>query len=117
MQLQRLCEAHDTIYLHVLQPNQYVTDSKVLSADEIKHAFYAAQDLGQVIKEQYPQLIAETDWLKNAGVTFSDQTMLFVAEAGTIYSDPFCHYNQRGNEMLAAAVAEELTQLITARQP
>lgn len=111
-QLQRLCEATDTVYLHVLQPNQYVTDSKVLTAHEQEHAFYAGQELGEAIRELYPRLLAEADWLKDMRVTFSDQTMLFVGEADTIYSDPFCHYNQRGNEMLAAAVADELAKLI-----
>lgn len=117
VQLQRLCHATDTIYLHVLQPNQYVADSKVLSAHELKHAFFADQELGEVIKELYPRLLDEVDWLKNAGVEFSDQTMLFGDETDTIYSDPFCHYNQRGNEMLAAAVVQALLQLIPDSTP
>ena len=112
VQLQRLCHASDTVYLHVLQPNQYVAGSKVLSDQEKNDYFDPNGELGDVIKEIYPRLVAESAWLKTAGVAFSDQTMLFVDIAETIYCDPFCHYNQRGNEMLATAVAEEPARLI-----
>ena len=112
VQLQHLCHATNTIYLHVLQPNQYVTNSKVLSKHEQETAYDPQQDLGIAIAELYPQLLTEVDWLKSFGVEFSDQTMLFQNETDTIYSDPFCHYNQRGNEMLAEAVASELLRLL-----
>lgn len=115
VQLQHLCEASGSVYLHVLQPNQYMAGTKVLSAHEVEFAFFAEQELGTAIREMYPRLVAEAEWLQNAGVKFSDQTMLFAGEADTIYCDPFCHYNQRGNEMLAAAVADELAQLISLR--
>lgn len=117
VQLQHACEATNTIYLHVLQPNQYMTDSKAMSAYELENAYREEQVLGKAIARLYPRLLNEAPWLQTAGVAFSDQTMLFADETDTIYSDPFCHYNQRGNEMLAEAVARELTLLIPETNP
>ena len=43
--------------------------------------------------------------MKRLGVRFHDLTRIFEAEKGRIYIDSCCHYNQRGNDMLAAEIA------------
>jgi hypothetical protein len=44
---------------------------------------------------------------------FHDVTGLFANETDTIYSDYFCHYNSRGTNMLAEAVAEKVIEALS----
>jgi hypothetical protein len=43
--------------------------------------------------------------LEEMGVAFHDLTRLFAEDHDTIYSDYFCHYNERGTNMLSEHVA------------
>jgi hypothetical protein len=105
LQLRNLCAGNGTRYVHVLQPNQYFSGSKPLSAVEIKSMHIPSQSYGQSIAKAYPLLVAEGPRLRELGVNFRDLTMIFATADDTIYADPFCHYNAQGNEMLARAVA------------
>jgi hypothetical protein len=42
-------------------------------------------------------------------VHFVDLTMLFKDVEETIYEDDCCHVNQRGNDLIAAKLAEAMT--------
>jgi hypothetical protein len=109
-QLHRLCAANGIGYLHVLQPNQYHLGSKPLS-DLERDKFYNDKDrLSICIQRGYPLAIARGSDLRSDGLPFADLTQLFAAETDTIYCDWFCHYNQRGNDLLAVAVADALGQ-------
>ena len=61
-----------------------------------------------MVKRGYPLMIEEGRKLRPHGVDFHDLTQLFTDQTHTIYSDYFCHYNQTGNDLLAAAVARLL---------
>jgi hypothetical protein len=52
--------------------------------------------------------------LKRLGVPFRDLTRIFEGDTGRIYVDSCCHYNQRGNDMLAAEIARFVTASIEA---
>jgi hypothetical protein len=104
-----VCRSNGSIYAHVLQPNQYVAGSKRLDARERGMAWPLDFAHRRAVERGYPLLIAAGEELKRVGVPFRDLTRLFEAEAGGIYVDPCCHYNQRGNDMLAAEIAKFVT--------
>ncbi len=58
----------------------------------------------------YPKLIEAGSALRQSGVAFHDLTNLFVEEHETIYKDYFCHYNKRGSNLLAEAVAARILE-------
>jgi hypothetical protein len=107
-QLNFLCRANRIAYLHVLQPNQYVPDSKPLSPQELSAAYRDEECYALGVKHGYPELLREAATLRAEGVDFHDLTRLFAAFADPIYVDTCCHYNQKGNDLLAEAVAEAL---------
>jgi len=102
-------------YLHVLQPTlQDVVPrpSKPLSPEEQE---IAATQIGtwaawaEGVKKLYPRMRERADALREGGVAFEDLSYLFASTPGTIYYD-ICHYNQRGNEMLARAIVQRLAR-------
>jgi hypothetical protein len=105
IQMWKICRSNDIVYLHVLQPNQYVVGSKPLDASERRMAWTPDFPHRRATEGGYPLLIAAGEELSRLGVSFHDLTRIFEGEAGTIYVDPCCHYNQRGNDMLAAEIA------------
>lgn len=103
--MENLCRGQGIAYLHFLQPNQYVEGSKVLTAEERRIAWDAdVADAGRVATA-YPLLVARGRELDEQGVDFHDLTMLFHDDAGDIYADTCCHFNQRGAERVAEAIA------------
>lgn len=111
-QMYHVCTGNQIQYVHVLQPNQYHEGSKPLSAFELERCYAPEQDYAQAVKNCYPRLIAIGERLNKQGVQFCDLTSLFASETGTIYSDYFCHYNKRGTDMLAVAVADRIIEAV-----
>jgi len=107
-QLHHLCAGNGIHYLHVLQPNQYHAGSKPFSAQELKDFLIPNQLFVDTIRDSYPEAIQRGGKLRQEGIDFVDLTSLFSRETDTIYADYFCHYNQRGNDLLATAVARAL---------
>ena len=109
VQLGESCHAADCLYVHVLQPNQYLADSKVFTLKEeelVRTATSWELEQGDCVGVMYPKLIAVGKQMANDGVVFSDQSGLFTDVAETIYSDGCCHYNPRGYELLADSIAD-----------
>ncbi|HSP99068.1 MAG TPA: hypothetical protein VL049_17735 [Candidatus Dormibacteraeota bacterium] len=105
LEMENLCRGQGIEYLHFLQPNQYFEGSKVLNENERRVAWDAdVADAGRVATG-YPLLVARGRELAGQGVDFHDLTMLFHDDAGDIYSDPCCHFTQRGAERVAEAIA------------
>jgi hypothetical protein len=110
---ERLRSVSDSIgaaYLHVLQPNQYFT-KKVFSAEEQALAIDQGSPYKAAIEEGYGALRAAGTKLR--GVHFVDASGLFDTEQRLVFSDSCCHYNQLGNDLLAALVAEEVKTLLS----
>jgi len=106
LQIDHICRGNGTIYLHILQPNQYLPGSKPMGAEERRLAIIEGQKYGQAIAKGYPLLIGEGKQLREHGLRFYDLTMLFADVVEPIYVDPFCHYNAAGNELLSRAIAK-----------
>lgn len=110
---QSSCLIRDTLgargigYLHVVQPNQYFSRRK-FGADEAKIALNMDSPYRKAIETGYPKLLERIPALRAHGVRVLDATSLFDEAKEPVYSDDCCHYNQRGNDRLAQAIAEAM---------
>lgn len=84
-------------YFHFLQPNQYVKNSKPLSAEEQAHFYRPQSNYGINARTGYPLLQRSAEKLLRGRIHYFDATGLFVDEADTVYMDTCCHFNQVGN--------------------
>lgn len=103
-------------YLHVLQPNQYDEGSKPLSEHEREIAYAPDGEWPAGARRGYPLLRARIPELRARGVAVLDLSQLFAGVSEDIYSDPCCHYNLRGNDLLATAIARAILQQNTPTQ-
>jgi hypothetical protein len=95
-------------YLHVLQPNQYDEGSKVLTPREREIAWAPEGEWPDGVRRGYPLLRARIPGMRARGIAVLDLSQLFAGSTEDLYSDPCCHYNLRGNQLLADAIAEAL---------
>lgn len=115
LQMDLLCKANGIAFFACLQPNQYVPDSKPLSADELAVAIDTDPGLYQpLVLEGYPRLRAAGTRLRaERGLEFVDLTTVFENVDETVYVDDCCHVNELGN----ARMAEEIARAILASIP
>jgi len=111
-QMHQLCRANGTLYLHVLQPNQYVPGSKPLSEFELKKCIDPQGQTRAVVMNLFPQLQKKSEELRKYGVAFSDQTQVFSGVSETLYVDPWCHFNTEGNRILGEAISVVLLDML-----
>jgi hypothetical protein len=107
-QMHHLATAYGITYLHFLQPNQYVPGSKTMGSQEMRTTFNENHRCRPHVLAGYPLMIEEGQQLASAGVSFHDLTRLFAQVEDPIYIDTCCHYNETGQKLLAAAVAESI---------
>lgn len=115
-QMQALAEGHEFSYFHFLQPNQYVPDSKPLSRAE-EQILLPDLPSSRHVRSGYPLLIEEGERLREAGVSFHDITNVFRSEPATLYIDPCCHFNERGNELLAQEMVRRIRDELGSAEP
>ena len=115
--MHQLCRANGTLYLHVLQPNQYVPDSKPLTDFEKEKCIDPDGTNGATVKMLFPRLIETGRRMQADGLAFSDQTQVFSGVTETLYVDPWCHFNEEGNRMLCEALVPEIRELLDQQQP
>ena len=108
IQMERLCRGNGCQYIHFLQPNQYLRGSKPLSPIEREDLAHPDSPPAKVIERLYPKFLKRGQELSSTQVRFVDLTRLFEETSETVYVDPWCHYNEQGNQMLARAVAQEI---------
>ncbi len=109
IQMDRLSRANHALYLHFLQPNQYVPGSKpVMDAAERRLAYNDRSPYREGVLQGYPRLIEEGRELRSRGVRFHDLTMIFSDVGEPLYSDSCCHLNERGYQLLADAIARAI---------
>jgi hypothetical protein len=95
-------------YYHVLQPDQYLDGSKRLTREEKRLAFNERHIYRQSVVIGYPMLIDKGRMLLKNKVNFFDATMIFANVEETVYKDDCCHFNRRGNEILADYIIQEI---------
>jgi hypothetical protein len=92
-------------YLHVLQPNQYVEGSKVLTPAETEHAYDRRSEFAKGVRRGYPLLLQRGQEMTEDGISFHDLSMLFRGRQETLYVDSCCHYNHLGYQLVGDRVA------------
>lgn len=111
--LHTVAKGHHIPYYHFLQPNQYVADSKPM--DDKERAVALMEGSGRThpyaaaARKGYPQLIAQGQTLKQAGVPFHDLTMMFKDNSEVLYRDACCHLNTKGYDYVIDEIAAHIT--------
>ncbi|MCH7665593.1 MAG: hypothetical protein IH936_06680 [Acidobacteria bacterium] len=105
MLMNRLSSENGMRYFHFIQPNQYVEGSKPLSAEERRRAFRGRHPYRRGVVLGYPELLAQAQQSRTTKIAFHDLTGLFEGLRETLYVDSCCHFNHKGNRLLAEAVA------------
>ncbi len=111
-----LLASQRTPYLHVLQPNQYVSKHR-FSSEERKVALNPKSGYRAAIEQGYPKLRDDVMNLRTNGFPIVDASKIFDDEDTWVFSDDCCHYNQTGNELLARVIATAATDVIQQREP
>ena len=108
--LAAVAQVAEADYYHFLQPNQYVPNSKPLSAAELADFYRAGSRQERIVGEIYPRLQGFGERLlgESPAINYFDLTGIFAANRETLYADACCHFNARGNELLAAAMVERM---------
>lgn len=101
------------IYLHFLQPNQYVENSKSFTKEELQIAV-SREDYSYSIaaKKGYKYLIENGAEIKQKGVNFFDLTPMFKNEKQSVYSDMCCHFNELGNTLIADKIVKRVLESV-----
>jgi hypothetical protein len=100
IQMSHLARANGIVYVHALQPNQYVEGSKPLSAEERATSFDPRHPYRRGAVVGYPLLIQAGQRLAARGVRFIDWTQVYATVEESLYVDSCCHVNELGNELL-----------------
>ncbi len=111
-QMASLCRGARCQYLHCLQPNQYVPDSKVFSPLEREKYVRETLDHALIVKRLYPQFMQRGKELGQHGVRFRDLTMVFSQTTETVYCDGWCHFNESGSQIIAKEIAREVAAML-----
>jgi hypothetical protein len=115
VQMHELTRRSGALYLHFLQPNQYVSGSKVLTADELRSAYKPESPYGSNAAAGYPMLISAGAHFAEAGVPYEDLTRLFINDRRTLYVDDCCHLNPEGTDALASHIASRVAAALRSR--
>lgn len=109
-QMNALAKTYHIQYYHFLQPNQYVENSKPMSADEKKTAIMENHPYAGPARLGYPYLIAKGELLKKSGVPFHDLTMMFKDNNEVLYRDACCHFNEKGYDLIIDEIAKNIQE-------
>ena len=112
--MHQLCVANGIAYVHVLQPNQYLPGAKPLGDDERRVAYREDHPYRVAVERGYPLLIEAGGSLTASGVRFVDLSRIFAEVQEPLFVDDCCHFNQRGNAILANRLARELIAALPA---
>ncbi len=58
-----------------------------------------------MVKRLFPLLQQKSVELRQQGVNFSDQTLVFAGCSEKLYVDPWCHFNTEGNRILCESIS------------
>jgi len=104
--MRRLALGAGAVYVHALQPSQYLEGSKRLTPRERERAYRPEAEWPRLARGGYPLLQRAGESLRRQGVAFEDLTGIFREVSDTLYVDDCCHLNRRGNRILALRLAE-----------
>ncbi len=108
LQINALAKSNGFKYYHFLQPNQYDVGSKPMDPEERANIYFETHIFRSGPEVAYPLMRKAGKELAAEGENFHDLSGLFKNVEEDTYSDNCCHMNQRGNEMLAKAIAQAI---------
>lgn len=103
--MHQLATANGMQYYHVLQPNQYIPNSKPMGAEEKKIAFKEDHHYRADVERAYPLLQQAGQELRELGVQFYDMVSVFSDVPEQTYIDDCCHLTRFGYGLLSDAVS------------
>lgn len=106
--LHGMCAERGIPYLHVLQPTLHDPGAKPMTAEE-RAKGHATPAWIEGVRAGYPLLRAGCAELARQGVPCVDLSRVFADVDETLYFDA-CHFNERGHDLLGAAVAEAMLE-------
>lgn len=112
IQMKQLVEGQGGRYFQFLQPNQYLTTQRRLTPEEQNTAIRPDHPYAPGVKQGYPQLLQQSDRLKQNGVNFFNALTVLDAEPSTVYIDDCCHYNRLGRRIFANYIAQSIVQTL-----
>jgi hypothetical protein len=97
------------LYMHVIQPNQWLKTSGDYQPIDKDHIYKWVIDL---VNDGYPRLLLQVPALVASGVPVYDATMIFRGlPARELYSDDCCHFTEKGAQLFATGIAKQVTLL------
>ena len=111
--MKELLDRRNTPYFQFIQPNQYEPTDRTFTENERAIAISGASDFRTGVLKGYPLLLAELVKLQQAGVNAQSAINVFDNVSEPVYEDNCCHYNERGNEIFGAYVANTIRQALS----
>jgi hypothetical protein len=115
--MRQFCAGRGIVFLHFLQPNQYVAGSKPMREAERRLAVRPDSTYGPIAAAGYGELQRVGRDLLREGEPFHDLTGLFAGVEAPVYADDCCHLNGRGNALLRGKIGKELGRALAAALP
>jgi len=106
--MRAMVEGQGGLYLHFLQPNQYIDGNKILSSWERANAVLESGSYGNVYQLYHPVLLEKSKVLEQRGVNYFDLTFIFKDISDTLYIDNCCHINNKGIDLIAEKLVETI---------
>ncbi|RMG44102.1 MAG: hypothetical protein D6719_02425 [Candidatus Dadabacteria bacterium] len=109
--MQYLCSSMQIPYLEVVQPNQYYSRKKFseleasLALNKASPYRIAAAKGYKVLDSKLPDAVA-------SGLNIVSAIDIFNKTSEIVFSDDCCHYNQRGNDILAEFIADKIVRYL-----
>lgn len=111
-----LSQLHNKKSFFFLQPSQYIKNGKILTQEEKKIALLKDPKELNRYTEAYVKLPVSTKNLRDQhGIDITDLSSLFTKNTESIFTDDCCHINDRGNTLLAQAMAQKVAPFVLQR--
>jgi len=104
-----MCSKSDTLFLHYLQPNPHVSDSKRHLTDSEKHAMHHTLAIEDYVVRGYPVLRKVMNELATSSNPIRDMTQVFLDVETEIWWDA-AHPTQPGQEIVQQFLVDEITE-------
>ena len=104
-EIDQFSKIKDFNYIHIIQPNQYLKGSKIISNEELDFLKY--EKYGKPISKYYKDIKVE-----DLNVKYKlDLRYIFRDNDMTLYRDYCCHLNNRGIFLMASEIVDQFSYL------
>lgn len=99
----------NALYIHVLQPNQWIVESGNYIPRDEEHPY--KEFIGPV-RQGYRRMLERSSDFNDRGVHFLDAARLFPDINDGFYIDDCCHYTLKGNKYIMERIAEYVADIV-----